>query len=345
MARHRRALDARSPSRAGACRGQKIARARGEYRDLHGREPTVEELAELVALPVAAVERCLALGPGVALSLDAPIEDTEGEGDTPLDMLADEDAPSPEDEALRREREGWTRELLDPALLEDVGRRFDMSRERARQIEGDALERMAKRARRAEQKRRPRRTAPRCGSFRRPPSRPPELPPPGPPPKSAPRLRATVAGNAAALEAMREGSSLEEMIRVERALEEAAFAHAARRRRPPRGRETDRTGEREARGGETFGSRARPAASAKPRRDASEEPREDHERPSCVGEPPARARRRAVYSFGAFPTGAGAATSGGAGAGAEGGAEGGALATGTPSPPTRRRSFLLPGKA
>ncbi|MGO8998586.1 MAG: sigma-70 domain-containing protein [Polyangiaceae bacterium] len=153
---------------------RKIARARGEYRDLHGREPTVEELAELVALPVAAVERCLALGPGVALSLDAPIEDTEGEGDTPLDMLADEDAPSPEDEALRREREGWTRELLDPALLEDVGRRFDMSRERARQIEGDALERMAKRARRAEQKRPP---STNRATLRLVPSPPVEAPP------------------------------------------------------------------------------------------------------------------------------------------------------------------------
>jgi len=121
-----------------------------------GREPTPRELADETGIVLAKVEAALRAAPDL-VSLSAAIGD---DGDNELgDMLADPAAATPfdvaaaaiESEDLRAllghldERE---REILSlrfglsddqPLTLDEVGRRFNLTRERIRQIEAKAL--------------------------------------------------------------------------------------------------------------------------------------------------------------------------------------------------------------
>jgi RNA polymerase primary sigma factor len=121
-----------------------------------GREPTDEELAERLQLPVAKVSQLKVISIRPA-SLDAPIGDSES---TEFgEIVADESAFSPyamlHDKTLRHdirqmltkldEREAVIINLrfgLDgnkPKTLEDVGEKFKITRERVRQIQNIAL--------------------------------------------------------------------------------------------------------------------------------------------------------------------------------------------------------------
>lgn len=129
------------------------------------REPTVEELASRMKLPVGKVQLLLEVRREPA-SLAAPIGSAEQE--TAFgDLVPDTSAPSPEESAIQsdlanevehamealteREREvvrlryglGAGREHT----LEEVGRRLSITRERARQIEARAVEKMRAAAR------------------------------------------------------------------------------------------------------------------------------------------------------------------------------------------------------
>jgi len=126
-----------------------------------GEEPTSEEIARKIAFPVDKVQNLLNIFT-VPLSLGAPIGDWEGEGNL-LDCIEDKKCTSPGDTAVHR----CLYEHLQQALssltpmeeniirlrfglgekkdhtLEEIGRRYDLSRERIRQIEEKAIRKLA----------------------------------------------------------------------------------------------------------------------------------------------------------------------------------------------------------
>lgn len=124
-----------------------------------GREPTLDEIAQGMELPVERVSEIIRIAPE-PLSLETPIGEEE---DSHLaDFLQDEDSASPTDAAtflMLREKieealdELTTRERdvlkmrfgLDdgyPHTLEEVGKYFQVTRERIRQIEAKALKKL-----------------------------------------------------------------------------------------------------------------------------------------------------------------------------------------------------------
>jgi RNA polymerase primary sigma factor len=141
-------------------REQKLARAERQLLTKLGRAPTDEELAEAAKLPLKQVKEVQGAARAVT-SIDKPVG---AEGDTSLGELMPGDAPPPEEEltislrkeAIRRavaklpDRE---REILklrfgmdgdpDPQSLEEIGKRLGLTRERVRQIETQALERLS----------------------------------------------------------------------------------------------------------------------------------------------------------------------------------------------------------
>jgi RNA polymerase primary sigma factor len=124
-----------------------------------GREPTIEELARALDMPVERVSEIIRIAPE-PLSLETPIGEEE---DSHLaDFIEDHEAVSPTEAADRR----MLREKIDEALdsltprekevlmmrfgledgcsrtLEEVGRHFRVTRERIRQIEAKALKKL-----------------------------------------------------------------------------------------------------------------------------------------------------------------------------------------------------------
>ena len=132
-----------------------------------GREPTDQELAEELGIPRKKLE-LLKRASQRPTSLDAPVNDGErsdyGEiiGDEkaikPLDALADKNLHNQLDELLdvlddREHRIIDARFGLNgkkPMTLEDVGREFGVTRERIRQLQNVALEKMRKALRKKE---------------------------------------------------------------------------------------------------------------------------------------------------------------------------------------------------
>jgi RNA polymerase primary sigma factor len=140
-------------------RRQKLSRARRDLVAKHGREPTEEELAEAAELPLDHVRDALEAAQALAI-LDQPLGD---EGGASLGDLyaAEQQAPEEEaDELLRKEavrqavaalpdRQRQVIELRfgleddGPVSLEEIGRRLGITRERVRQLEQEALTRLA----------------------------------------------------------------------------------------------------------------------------------------------------------------------------------------------------------
>jgi RNA polymerase primary sigma factor len=121
-----------------------------------GREPTSRELADETGIPLSKVEAALRAAPDL-VSLSAAIGD---DGDNELgDLLSDPAAATPFDvaaaaiesedlRALLNHLDDREREILSlrfglsddkPLTLDEVGRRFNLTRERIRQIEAKAL--------------------------------------------------------------------------------------------------------------------------------------------------------------------------------------------------------------
>src|SRR5438128_1510364 len=142
-----------------AQRERKINRTERELATKLGREPTEDELAAAVELPVdQVIEIRKAARP--LTSLDQPVGD---DGETAFGDLLASNSPNPEDEvvtgagtsavqeAVNRlpERERDVVELRfglggrEPTPLRETGRKLGISAERVRQIEEDALERLA----------------------------------------------------------------------------------------------------------------------------------------------------------------------------------------------------------
>jgi len=123
-----------------------------------GREPTSQELSKDSGIPLDYVEKVLSL-PEEPISLDMSIG---GEDSTLEDLIADEKSPSPSDSLLKKDLVSQIRKLLGGLspreerilrlrfgigedkeyTLEEVGKQFNLSRERIRQIEAKAIQRL-----------------------------------------------------------------------------------------------------------------------------------------------------------------------------------------------------------
>jgi len=139
-------------------RQQKLSRAARRLEVELGREATRDELAEATGLPIQHVDEALGAA-SASVSLNQTVgADDEGELG---DLFADREASDPFDEAeesLRRqgvrkalealpERERRILELRfgfegEPWTLEAIGHELDLTRERVRQLEGQALARL-----------------------------------------------------------------------------------------------------------------------------------------------------------------------------------------------------------
>jgi RNA polymerase primary sigma factor len=140
-------------------RMQKLNRAERTLWTQLGREPTLDEIAEEANLPVAQAHEVKAAA-RASTSLDQPVGDQE---DATFGDFVQGDGPLPEEEvetslrsqaltaalAVLPERERrvlvlrYGLEDSEPKTLEDIGRRLGLTRERVRQIEVEALKRLA----------------------------------------------------------------------------------------------------------------------------------------------------------------------------------------------------------
>jgi RNA polymerase primary sigma factor len=140
-------------------RQQKLSRAARRLEVELGREATKEELAEATGLPLQHVDEALgAAQASVSLNQNVGADD-EGELG---DLFADREAPDPFDEAEESLRKQGVRRALDalpererrilelrfgfegdPWTLEAIGHELGLTRERVRQLEAQALARLA----------------------------------------------------------------------------------------------------------------------------------------------------------------------------------------------------------
>ena len=140
-------------------RQQKLSRAARRLEVELGREATKMELAEATGLPIQHVEEALGAA-HASVSLNQTVgADDEGELG---DLFADREAADPFEEAEESLRRQGVRRALDalpererrilelrfgfegePWTLEAIGHELDLTRERVRQLEGQALSRLA----------------------------------------------------------------------------------------------------------------------------------------------------------------------------------------------------------
>jgi RNA polymerase primary sigma factor len=141
-------------------REQKIARAERELMAKHARVPTEKEIARAAKLPLKQVQEVRKAARAVT-SIDKPV--TSDSNTTMGDLIGADQSEFTEEvhvslgqETLRRaiadlpDRERDVVKLryglngdVDPKSLEEIGRRLGVTRERVRQIEAQALERLA----------------------------------------------------------------------------------------------------------------------------------------------------------------------------------------------------------
>ena len=140
-------------------RQQKLSRAARRLEVEHGREATKEELAEATGLPMQHIDEALGAA-HASISLNQTVgADDEGELG---DLFADREAADPFDEAEESLRRQGVRKALDalpererrilelrfgfvgePWTLEAIGNELDLTRERVRQLESQALARLS----------------------------------------------------------------------------------------------------------------------------------------------------------------------------------------------------------
>ncbi len=137
----------------------KVKKVSSQLLHKNGHEPTAEEIATELAMPVDKVREIMRVAQE-PVSLETPIGEEE---DSHLgDFIPDDDAPAPADAAshtlLKEQLDEVLQSLTDreakvlrlrfgledgrPRTLEEVGKEFDVTRERIRQIEAKALRKL-----------------------------------------------------------------------------------------------------------------------------------------------------------------------------------------------------------
>ncbi|MCM1579698.1 MAG: RNA polymerase sigma factor RpoD [Ruminococcus sp.] len=137
----------------------KVKKASSQLLHQNGRDPSPEEISELLNIPVEKVREIMRIAQD-PVSLETPIGEEE---DSHLgDFIPDDDAPAPADAAsliLLKEKLGEVLSTLTEReekvlrlrfgledgrsrTLEEVGKEFDVTRERIRQIEAKALRKL-----------------------------------------------------------------------------------------------------------------------------------------------------------------------------------------------------------
>jgi RNA polymerase primary sigma factor len=137
----------------------KINKAFSKLEQEFEREPSQEEIAVVLGITMEDIKDTMRTS-GRHISMDAPL--TQGEDGTLMDVLEDEDQLNPDhtliSESLRREVERALTTLTmreadvlrlyfglageQPMTLEEIGDRFDLTRERVRQIKEKAIRRL-----------------------------------------------------------------------------------------------------------------------------------------------------------------------------------------------------------
>ena len=137
----------------------KINKAYASLEQAHERPPSAEEIATKLEMSEMDVKESMR-NSGRHVSMDAPL--VEGEDSNLYDVLNSDDSPNPDDElmvdSLRTEierslatltpREGDVIRLYfglngqHPLTLEEIGEKFDLTRERVRQIESKAVRKL-----------------------------------------------------------------------------------------------------------------------------------------------------------------------------------------------------------
>ncbi len=139
----------------------RINRAFSELEQKYERPPTADELAEFLECSVNDIRQSLA-NSGRHISMDAQLVEGDESSSSLYDVLANDSLPTPEDglavESLRKDierslstlttREGDVVRMYyglngkAPLTLEEIGERFDLTRERVRQIKEKAIRRL-----------------------------------------------------------------------------------------------------------------------------------------------------------------------------------------------------------
>lgn len=139
----------------------KINRAFSELEQKYERPPSADELAEYLDCSTEEVKQSLA-NTGRHISMDAPLVEGDESSSSMYDVLLNDSLPGPENElvveSLRKDierslstltqREGDVVRLYYglngkyPLTLEEIGERFDLTRERVRQIKEKAIRRL-----------------------------------------------------------------------------------------------------------------------------------------------------------------------------------------------------------
>lgn len=139
----------------------RINKTFAKLEQMYERAPTEDEIAEVLEVSSEEVRNALRQS-GRHASMDAPLKEGEDESSSMLDVYVSEDQPMPDNElqkdSLRREIERSLSTLTSreadvirlffglnghhPHTLEEIGAKFDLTRERVRQIKEKAVRRL-----------------------------------------------------------------------------------------------------------------------------------------------------------------------------------------------------------